>query len=340
MAKDYYQILEVDRKATQDEIKKSYRKLAQKYHPDKNPGDAQAELKFKEIAEAYEILGNPDKRKGYDTPSNPFVNHWDFNPFGGFNGFHAPKYSQGEIIKKGKNINARVEITLEEVLTGSHKIANIFRRMQCDDCKGTGALNEEVDTCSACHGAGFKRKTVHNAFGQVFFDEECTSCSGGGTVPRINCPSCSGQGTIRKTDRIEINIPRGSVSGISFSIPGKGDMAKSPSDPGDLIISVFDLPHPFYKRDGINLICSVDLSFPEICLGKEIKIPNLTAGGEYKITVPKGTKPGKIFRLAGKGISNFGGDFRGDILINVNVSVPVDLSTEQTEFLEKYKTLF
>lgn len=340
MRKDYYKILEVNSAASQEEIKKSYRKLAQKYHPDKNPGNAEAESKFKEIAEAYEILGNPEKRKSYDLPQNPFTGSFGFDPFGGFTGFNNAQYSERQVIKKGKNINVRVEITLEEVLSGSHKFANIFRRMQCDDCMGTGAAGGEVEACKECQGIGFRRKTVNNPFGQIFLDEVCSSCSGSGTVPKINCSTCAGQGTVRKTDRIEINIPKGSVSGISFSIQGKGDMAKTPSDPGDLIITIFDIPHAFYRRDGLNLVCSVDLTFPEICLGKEIKIPNLTKEGEYKITIPPGTKPGKIFRLAGKGIPEFGRDFRGDILISVNISVPENLSPEQEQFLQQYKEIF
>lgn len=346
MRKDYYRILNVSKDATQDEIKKSYRKLVQKYHPDKTGNDKESEKKFKEVAEAYETLGNPEKRRTYDNP-NPFGNGNPFggNPFGGgFNpfagGFNSPGFSEQDIIKKGKNINARVEITLEEVLNGSRKTANIFRRMQCNSCMGTGAENGELDTCYACGGIGVKRKVVNTNFGQISMDETCYSCSGSGKTAKSSCGSCGGQGTDRRQDRIEINIPKGSVSGISFTVPGKGDMAKSPSDPGDLIISVFDKPHDFYKRDGLNLICSVSMTFPEICLGSEVTIPNLAAGGEYKITIPGGTSPGKIFRLAGKGVPEFGNNFRGDILVRIEVSVPPNLSEEQKEFLEKYKEIF
>lgn len=343
MRKDYYRILEVSKTASQDEIKKSYRKLVQKYHPDKTGNDKEAEIKFKEVAEAYEILGNPQKRSEYDNPviNNPFGSG---NPFGGgfnpFGGFNNPAYQEREIIKRGKNINARVEINLGEVLNGTKKIANLYRKLQCDDCKGTGAKDGNLDTCHVCGGIGVKRKVVNTNFGQIAMDETCYGCSGDGTTPKSMCPTCQGSGVVRKPDRVEINIPKGSVSGISFTVPGKGDMAKSPSDPGDLIISVFDVPHDFYKRDGINLICSVSITFPEICLGKEIKIPNLTSGGEYKITIPGGTTPGKIFRIAGKGVPEFGNQFRGDILVKVDVSVPSSLSEDQRKFLEEYKEIF
>ena len=341
MTKDYYRILQVQRTATQDEIKKSYRKLVQKYHPDKTGNDKDSENKFKEIAEAYEILGNPQKRRDYDNP-NPFSSHSTFssgNPFpGGFNPFGG--FSEQEIIKRGKNINARVEINLEEVINGTKKSANIFRRMQCSPCMGTGAKDGQMDTCQVCSGIGVKRKIVNSNFGQIAMDETCYSCSGTGKTPKTICPSCGGQGTERRQDKVDINIPKGSVSGISFTLSGKGDMAKSPSDPGDLIITVFDMPHPFYKRDGLNLICSETLTFPEVCLGSAIKIPNISTGGEYKITIPPGTSPGKIFRLAGKGVPEFGNNFRGDILVRIDVSVPPVLSQEQREFLEEYKKIF
>lgn len=339
MKPDYYNILGVNRNSSPEEIKKAYRKLALKYHPDKAGGDPEAEKKFKEIAEAYDTLSNPDKKSKYDNP-NPFGG-FGRNPFeNGFGGFHGGNFYEGDIIKKGNNINAKVEITLEEVLNGVKKNANLYRKMQCSDCKGTGAQNAELDTCHVCAGMGVKRRIVNTNFGQMAMDETCYACEGIGKIPKSMCKTCAGSGVVRKPDQIEINIPKGSVSGISFRVPQKGDHAKAPSDPGDLVVNVYDKKHDFFRRDGYNLICDVDLTFPEACLGKEVTIPNLVSGGEYKITIPPGTSPGKIFRLAGKGVPEFNSTYRGDILVKVGIKVPKNLSPEQQEFIENYKDKF
>ncbi len=337
---DYYNILGVNRNSSPDEIKKAYRKLALKYHPDRTGGDPESEKKFKEIVEAYEVLSNPEKKSKFDNP-NPFSGFGTgFNPFDPFSGFRGSNFQEREIVKKGKNISARVDITLEEVLNGAIKNANVYRKVQCSDCKGTGAENAEMDTCHVCNGIGVKRKVVQSNFGQIAMDETCYACSGLGKLPKTSCRTCQGSGVVKKPDQFEINIPKGSVSGVSFRVPGKGDHDKSPSDPGDLIVNVYDQKHDFYRRDGINLICDVDLTFPEACLGKEIKIPNLTSGGEYKITIPPGTNPGKIFRVPGKGVPEFNNEFRGDILVKVGINVPDVLTPEQREFIEKYDSIF
>jgi len=339
MKPDYYNILGVNRNSSPEEIKKAYRKLALKYHPDKAGGDPEAEKKFKEIAEAYDTLSNPDKKSKYDNP-NPFGG-FGRNPFeSGFGGFHGGNFYEGDVIKKGNNINAKVEITLEEVLNGVKKNANLYRKMQCSDCKGTGAQNAELDTCHVCAGMGVKRRIVNTNFGQMAMDETCYACEGIGKIPKSMCKTCAGAGVVRKPDQIEINIPKGSVSGISFRVPQKGDHAKAPSDPGDLVVNVYDKKHDFFRRDGYNLICDVNLTFPEACLGKEVTIPNLVSGGEYKITIPPGTSPGKIFRLAGKGVPEFNSTYRGDILVKVGIKVPKNLSPEQQEFIENYKDKF
>ena len=337
---DYYNILGVNRNASPEEIKKAYRKLALKYHPDKTGGDPEAEKKFKEVVEAYETLSSPDKKQKYDNP-NPFSGFGGgFNPFDQFSGFRGSNFYEREVIKKGKNINARIDITLEEVLKGTVKNANVYRKVQCSDCMGTGAENADLDTCHVCNGIGVKRKVVQSNFGQIAMDETCYACSGVGKLPKSGCRTCQGSGLVKKPDQFEISIPKGSFAGVSFKVPGKGDHDKSPSDPGDLIVTVYDIKHDFYRRDGINLICDVDLTFSEACLGKEIKIPNLTSGGEYKISIPAGTNPGKIFRVAGKGVPEFNTDFRGDILVKIGISVPSNLSQEQKEFIEQYNKLF
>ncbi len=337
---DYYKILGVNRNASPEEIKKAYRKLALQYHPDKTGGDPASETKFKEIAEAYEVLGNPDKKSKFDNP-NPFSSFGGgFNPFDAFSGFRGSNFYEREVIRKGKNINARIEITLEEILTGTVKNANVYRKLQCSDCMGTGAENGEMDTCHVCNGLGIKRKLVNSNFGQVAIDETCYACSGVGKLPKSFCKPCQGSGVVKKPDVFEINIPKGSVSGVSLKVPGKGDLDKAPSDPGDLIVSISEIKHYFYRRDGINLICDVDLTFPESCLGKEIRIPNLVTGGDYKISIPAGTSPGKIFRIPGKGVPEFGSEFRGDILVKIGIKVPTALTEEQRQYIEQYNSIF
>jgi len=341
MNPDYYKVLGVSRTSTSEEIKKAYRKLAVKYHPDKTGGDPESEKKFKEIAEAYATLGDAEKKSKYDQPSGGFNFGGGYNPFDhSFGGFNNSNFNERDVIPKGKNISAKVEISLEDVLNGVNKSANLHRRVPCSDCQGTGAHNGDMNTCHICSGMGVKRKIVNTNFGQIAMDETCYACSGVGKLPKSPCKPCQGSGVIRKPDQIEIKIPKGSVSGISFTIPRKGDHAKAPSDPGDLVVSVYDKKHDFYRRDGINLICDANLSFPEICLGKEILIPNLITGGDYKISIPGGTTPGKIFRLAGKGVPEFNSDYRGDILVKVGVNVPSNLSPDQQEFIEKYKEIF
>lgn len=338
---DYYKILGVNRNSSPEEIKKAYRKLALKYHPDKTGGDPESEKKFKEIAEAYDILSTPEKKAKFDNP-NPFSTFGGagFNPFDSFNGFRGTNFYEREVIKRGNNINARVDITLEEVLTGSHKNANVYRKVQCSDCRGTGAEGGEMDTCHVCNGIGIKRKVVNSNFGQIAVDETCYACSGVGKLAKSFCKPCQGSGVVKKPDSFEIHIPKGSVAGVSFKVPGKGDHDKAPSDPGDLIVNVHEHKHDFYRRDGINLICDVDLTFPEACLGKEVKIPNLVTGGEYKITIPAGTSPGKIFRIQGKGVPEFNTDFKGDILVKIGVDIPSLLNEEQRQYIEKYNTIF
>ena len=346
--KDFYKILEVTKSASPEEIKKSYRKLALKYHPDKNPGDSEAERKFQEIAEAYETLSDPEKKQKYDNPNSFFQGRgFAGSPFGNgpfsdiWSSFHEKGWNnQNSVIKKGKNINAKLQISLEETLKGTIRKASIFRRLPCDPCKGTGAKNAEVLRCESCAGIGVKRKVVNTGFGQMAIDETCYACGGFGEVPKAVCVFCGGSGTQRTTDQIEISVPKGSTTGISFKLEGKGDFDKSPCDPGDLMITIEDIPHSFYKRDGINLICEKEIDFIEACLGIELKIPNLETGGDYKINIPPGTDPGKILRLPGKGVPEFNSDYRGDILVRIKLNIPKNLTDEQISFLDKYKKIF
>jgi len=344
MRKDYYSILGVDKSASQDEIKKAYRKLAIKYHPDKNGGDKESEKKFREVSEAYDTLSDTEKKRKYDNPnpfqgggwnnfgggfSDPFQGNDFFNFFGGRSqGYQDP------LVNRGRNINASLELTLEEVLTGGTKRVAVWRRDGCSHCSGTGSSSGKLELCGDCHGSGKIRNTVNTAFGVINHESTCMSCNGSGSKASDPCNHCNGSGTERILDEIDVSIPRGSVGGMSFVVSGKGDHAKSPCNPGDLIINVQEKQHSYFRRDGINLICDESISYREACMGTEINIPNLK-GGEYKIKVPSGTDPGKIFRLQGKGIPEFNGFINGDILVKVNVKVPKNLSEEQIEKLNQ-----
>lgn len=351
MSQEYYKVLGVSKNASQDEIKKAYRKLAVKYHPDKNGGDKSAEDKFKKITEAYETLSDPEKRNKYD---NPYSNG-GFDPFGGFNtgwnpfqnggGFdhfhnHGRRKSQTDpLINRGKNINTVVPLTLEEILTGVSKRIKLWRRTQCDPCRGTGSENQKLELCSNCQGTGRIHSTINTPFGAISHESICAICNGTGSYTKDPCKVCHGEGTKRNLDEIEIKIPKGSLHGTSYIVSGKGDFTKSPCDPGDLIVTVEESPHYFFKRDGLDLVCEKTITFKDACLGSDVEVPNLK-GGDYRIKVPAGTQPGKIFRLQGKGIPEFNGFMNGDILVKVNVSVPQNLTEEQKSRLHEFSDIF
>lgn len=342
--KDYYKILGVDRNSSPEDIKKAYRNLAMKYHPDKSGGDPEAEAKFKDISEAYETLSDPQKKTAFDNP-NPFGGG-GFNPFGnpfggGFEdlfksaGF-GPRRSGFNRGSAGQNINARIMVSLSDVVNGSTKRANIFRRVKCNPCQGSGAKDNQTNSCPVCEGLGTTRKMVNTHFGQISMEEVCYNCSGEKRIAKSPCPSCSGSGTQRIQDSVEINIPKGSVSGMSFLVKRMGDFPKGDGIPGDLVVTVSEIPHDFYKRDALNLVCHKSISFYEACTGTEIEIPNPKGEGMYKIKVPPGTQSGKMFRLQGKGIPEMGGEFFGDIMMMIDVIVPKNLSTHQVELLKEF----
>lgn len=343
--KDYYQILGVPRTASEDEIKKAYRKLAIKYHPDKTGNDPEAEVKFKEASEAYETLSDPEKKQKYDNPNqffggnahNPFSSFFRNNPFqsGDFGSFFGGRRAHEPMINKGRNINAMVALTLEEMMNGVTKTIRINRRVHCEPCKGTGAHEGQITNCPNCGGIGKMNKTVHYAFGEMVVQETCQICQGQGTKAKSNCTICFGTGTVKKEEDVEVHIPRGSIAGVSFVLAAKGDWAKNPSNPGDLVITIEEFAHLHYRRDGIDLICDKYLSFKEICLGTEVEFPNLK-GTNFKIKIPPGTQTGKIFRIKGKGLPEFNGFGHGDILIQVNVKIPETLTEQQLEAIQLF----
>lgn len=339
--KDYYQILEIPRTATEQEIKKAYRKMAVKYHPDKNPGNPEAESKFKEINEAYDTLSDPTKKSNYDNPrsQNPFS-----DMFGGRSPFQGADFSQffgggfgkrERPITKGRNINVYVSLTLEEMMTGTMKKVKVNRKIPCDPCKGTGAEGGELIQCQSCKGAGKINKKIQHTFGEVLMQEDCQSCRGSGNHSRIICHHCTGTGVTRSEEEIDVSIPKGSISGVSYMVVGKGDWTKQPCNPGDLMVNVEEYVHAYYVRDGNNLIHEKYLTFRDACLGIEIELPNLK-GSNFKIKIPPGTSPGKILRLQGKGLPEFNGFGFGDILIKTQIKIPSELSEQQLEALKYF----
>ena len=234
--KDYYNILGITKNATADVIKKAYRKLAHKHHPDKAGNTPEVNEKFQEISEAYETLSNPDKRSAYDNPFTGSKQNWNWqntNPFqtGDFSSFFTGRSTTKEtMINRGRNLNAYVSITLEEMMTGAIKKIRINRNAQCDSCKGTGAKNGETTNCFTCGGIGKINKTVHHTFGEIIIQDDCYTCKGSGTVSKADCNSCRGTGLIRKDEELETSIPKGSINGVSYLVIGKGDWAKSPAN--------------------------------------------------------------------------------------------------------------
>jgi molecular chaperone DnaJ len=338
--KDYYKILGVEKNASQDEIKKAYRKSAMKYHPDRNPGDSASESKFKEITEAYDILSDPQKRSQHDNPGTGFFGafneYWKGNPFqgGDFSSFFGGGSRKTSNVK-GRNINVYIAITLEEMMNGSDKKVKVNREVHCDSCLGTGGKNGETLACGNCNGAGVINRVANYAFGQMVMEEVCGYCQGTGFKSSSDCGTCSGRGIVNREEEIDVRVPRGSIDGISFVVPGKGHCLKSPGNPGDLVVKIEEYVHSFYRREGVNLIHEKFLSFKEACLGKVVEIPNLK-GSNFKVKIAPGTSAGKILRVRGKGLPEFNGISNGDILIKVNVIIPTQLTEEQTKALDLF----
>lgn len=361
MAKrDYYEILGVPKSADQDAIKKSYRKIAMQYHPDRNPGDKAAEEKFKEAAEAYEILSDTDKRARYDryghagvgqngggfggqggmTMDDIFSQFGDvFNdsPFESFfgGGRGGGRTSRGQ---RGTNLRIKVKLNLEEIATGVTKKIKVRKQVACQTCGGSGAKDAgSVQTCNTCKGSGYVRQVRNTFLGQMATTTACPTCNGSGQTVTAHCGTCKGQGLVYADEVIDIEIPAGVAEGMQLSMSGKGNAGMKGGPAGDLLITIEEEPHDVLVRDGNNLIYELYLNFADAALGTSVEVP--TIDDKVKIKIPPGTQAGKMFRLREKGLPSVQSYGKGDQIINVNVWTPKKLSHEEKELLEKLRKM-
>ena len=356
--RDYYEVLGVSKGASEDELKKAYRRLAKKYHPDLNHGDKAAEASFKEVNEAYEVLSDKDKRARYDQFGHAGVDP-NFNPngggFGGFGGFtDMGDIDLGDLFgsffgggfgggggsrrnapQKGETVRAGVTITFEEAAFGCEKEVTVSRTEQCDVCKGTGcAPGTTAEICPDCHGSGTVR--IQRGGGGFSFSTttSCPKCRGTGKIIHQPCKTCGGGGTVRKQKKLAVTIPAGIDDGQAVSLRGQGGAGRNGGPAGDLLIGVTVKPHPIFRREGTSVYMDQPVSFVQAALGAELEIPTLD--GKVKWTLPEGTQPGTTFRLNGKGIPGLGGRGRGNQYVTVKVQVPTNLNKEQKEALRAF----
>ena len=349
--RDYYEVLGVAKGATEADIKKAYRALAKKYHPDMNPGDKEAEAKFKEINEAYEVLSNAEKRQKYDQ-----YGHAAFDPSmgggggfgGGFGGFDfgdifssffggggggGGRRSRGPV--DGDDVYARVTLKFEESVTGVKKEFSYRHIEECPDCKGSGAdKGSTVETCSQCHGSGQVTTQQRTMFGVMQSSSPCPSCRGKGKIIKNPCGNCSGKGYIRIERTIAVSVPAGIDNGNRIVLRGKGDAGRNGGVAGDLVVEVAVKPHSLFQREGDNIYCEVPITFTEATLGAEVDIPTLE--GQQKYDIPEGTQYGTSFTLRGKGMPNVNTKRRGDLIFTVTIEVPKNLSEKQKTELREF----
>jgi len=360
MAKrDFYEILGVSKSASADEIKKAYRKVAMQYHPDRNPGDKEAEEKFKEAAEAYEILSDADKKAKYDR-----YGHAAFGPgtsgggggysnmddifsqfgdifgddmFGGFFGGGSRRSSGGggrARGQRGSNLRIKLKLNFEEIAKGVTKNVKVKKHVLCNTCNGNGAKDKNsVQNCGTCGGSGQVRRVTNTFLGQMQTVSTCPTCNGEGSTVTAKCGSCKGEGRVYGEETISIDIPAGVQEGMQLSMNGKGNAGERGGFAGDLIIQIEEEAHPELQRDGLNVAYDLYLSFSDAVFGTQVEVP--TIDGRAKIKIPPGTQSGKIFRLKGKGFPEVQGYNKGDQLIYVNVWTPQQVSDEEKRMLEK-----
>ncbi len=335
MPKDYYRILGVQRNATEEEIKKSYRKLALKYHPDRNPGDRQAEEMFKEINEAYEVLGNPEKRMRYDRfgSTDDMGSFFDFGNFESvfndlFNDFFGTQ-TRRQRSRKGDDLRYNLEIEFEEAVFGVEKEIEIPKDERCPVCNGSRMEpGHQPVTCKACGGRG----QVRQSHGFFTINRTCEYCNGEGFIIKDPCKNCKGKGQVRTKKKVKVKIPPGVETGMRLKMRGEGAFGHADTHPGDLYIVLNVKEHPVFEREGDDIVVRVDVSFPVMCLGGQIEVPTLE--GTTKLHIQPGTQPGKVIKIKGLGVQRHNGYGRGDELVYLNLVVPTKLTEKQRGLIE------
>ena len=355
--RDYYEVLGVSKNATAEELKKAYRKLALQYHPDRNPGNKEAEEKFKEAAEAYEVLSNPEKRQRYDqfgfagmsgaggyggqgmSMDDIFSHFGDlFADFGfgdlfggGFrSGFGGSR--SGSLRERGSSIRVPLKLSLQDIEKGVKKKIKVKKDVVCDHCHGSGSEDGNTETCPTCKGHGQVLRTVSSLFGQMQTASTCPTCGGTGTVIKNKCSHCHGNGIVKGEEVIEIDIPAGVGEGMQLTLRGKGGAGPHNGVNGDLFVLIEEEPHPDFDRDGSNLIYNLFISVTDAILGTEAEVP--TVSGKVRVKINPGTQSGKVLRLRGKGLPNVNSYGSGDLLVNVNVWIPKKISKEEERTLQ------
>ena len=354
--RDYYEVLGVSKSATQDEIKKAYRKIAKENHPDQHPGDKACEERFKEANEAYEVLSDADKRQKYDQ-----FGHAAFDPsagygaggFGGFGGFDdifggggfgdifssifggGAQTRNPNAPRRGDDVRATLNISFEEAAFGCEKEVTAPRIETCPDCKGTGcAPGTTAETCPDCHGSGTVRTTQRTPFGMAQSTGPCQKCRGSGKIIHQPCKTCRGMGKIRRNHKLTVKVPAGIDDGQAIPIPGCGNAGANGGPAGDLLVGVIVRPHPIFEREGTSVYMEQEISYAQAVLGAEVEVPTLD--GKVKLTIPEGTQPGAVFRMRGRGIPSLRGGGRGDQFVSIKMGVPRNLTSSQKELLRQF----
>ncbi len=355
--RDFYEVLGVQKGASDDEIKKAYRKMAKEYHPDLHPGDKEAEARFKEVGEAYEVLSDPQKKARYDQFGHAGVDpNFGAGGAGGWGGADVDFGDIGDIFssifgggfggggrrqnpnapRRGSDAGATVIISFDEAAKGCKKKVPVQRIAPCGECGGNGAKKgTNPTTCPECGGAGQVTRQQRTPFGVMQTQSACPRCQGRGKIIETPCPSCGGQGRVRQTEQVGINIPAGIDDGQVINIPGKGNAGINGGPAGDLQVQVSVRPHPLFERDGYNIWYELPITYAQACLGAEVDIPTLD--GRMSHTIKEGTQPGDVLRVKGKGIPYLNGRGTGDLLLKIVVEVPKNLNSEQKKLLRQFE---
>lgn len=347
--RDYYEVLGVDRNASDADLKKAYRRLAKKYHPDINPGDKEAEAKFKEINEAYGVLSDPQKRQQYDRFGHDGMNGMGFGGFGDFgfgfddifesffggSPFGRSTRRQNRGPRRGADLRYTLEIDFNDAVFGTTREFKITRMQTCGSCGGSGAKSgSSPQTCKRCNGTGQIRHVQATPFGQMVNMRTCDMCKGEGTIISNPCEQCHGNGRVQKTSTIKVDIPAGIDNGQTISLRGEGESGIKGGPSGDLYVNIRVKQHPIFRREGYDVICEMPITFTQAALGAEIEIPTLE--GKMKYEIPEGTQTGTIFRIRNKGIKHLRSNSKGDLFVKVNVEIPTKLTGKQKEILRQF----